>query len=363
MLFYCFFLLLIFGLMLFDKLIVDTRMYNVKLIGNEVITSREYPKMNSSGLLKGAFGLLFCISAFRFNVGWDYLAYYNTIKYHLVTNIVSSGEYATIFLIELSRLTGMVNLFFVVNSFICIYFIYKTTTTYSLDPWLSLLFFICFPLFFLNSLSVIRFFTALAIGFYAFKYIEQKKPIKYVLLILLASLFHKSALIAGVFYVARYIKLGSIKLLAIFVSLPILAEFMNKFVVKYLPEYAIYTETTKIQEGTKAIIFLVVIALLGLFLRKRIIFNDEAATIYLNIYFLGIAIYLMFYNQGTMGHRLSLFGIIYGLLLVPKMFSLAKGKIERAFLKLVFFSLLVIMFLYTINGGAATYIPYQSIFE
>lgn len=349
--------------MLLDKLIVDTRMDNVKLMGNEVIPSQEYPKMSGSGLLTVAFGLLFCFSAFRFNVGWDYLAYYNTIKYHLVTNIVSGGEYATIFLIELSRLTGIVNVFFVVNSFICIYFIYKTIIKYSLDPWLSLLFFICFPLFFLNSLSVIRFFTALTITFYAFKYIEQKKPIKYVMVILLASLFHKSALIAGVFYAARYIKLGSAKVLGIFVSLPILAEITNNLVVKYLPQYAIYTEATQIQEGTKAIIFLVVIALLGLFLRKRIIHHDETATIYLNIYFLGIAIYLMFYNQGTMGHRLSLFGIIYGLLLVPKMFSLCTGKLERAFLKLLFFSLLAIMFLYTINGGAAAYIPYQTIFE
>lgn len=361
MLVYCFFLVLIFTVMFLDKLYSYRKISRIKLIDNEMIGSYEYEKKNY--LLLIACIILFCISAFRFNVGWDYGAYYETIKYNLTTNIEGRDEYATIFLIELSRLTGIVNLFFFVNSFICIFVIYKTIKTYSMDPWLSLIFFICFPLFFLNSLSIIRFFTALALTFYGFKFIEGKKPIKYLCLILLASLFHKSAILAAVFYFARYIKLGTAKLVPILLLIPVLGSLINNLVIKYFPKYAVYTETTNIQEGTKAIIFFIMIAFLALILRKKITYNDEKATIYFNIFFMGIVIYLMFFTQGTMGHRLSLFGTIYVLLLVPKMISLFKQEIERVFLKFTFYVLLIVMFLYILNNGATTYIPYQTIFQ
>lgn len=327
---------------------------------------RENNQMNyvkSNFLLLIAFTLLFSISAFRFNIGWDYLAYYETIKYNLSTNIVSGEEYATIMLIELSRTSGFYNLFFIVNSFICVFFMYKTINKYSVDPWLSLIFFLCFPLYFLNSLSVIRFFTALSITFYGFKYIEQRRPVRYLILVLIAALFHKSAIIAFVFYFARYIKIGTLKLLVIFAIMPYLANILNRFVLKYFPMYAVYTEETTIQEGTKAIYFFLIIALIALLLRKKITINDEVVTIYLNIFFIGIAIYLMFYDQGTMGHRLSLFGTIYGLLILPKIINVFRKGLARVYLKFLFYLLLIVMFLYIVNSGGATYIPYRTIFK
>lgn len=356
---YGIFLFLLFAVMSLGRLRTDP-LVGMGQIEGKSLNAGLNPKRNI--LLCFAFSLLFCFSAFRLNVGWDYSAYYDTIHYNLATNIVGRGEYATILLIELSRSTGWENLFFAVNAFICVYCIYRTIVAYSPDPWVSLLFFVCFPLFFLNSLSVIRFFSALALTFYACKYIKQQKPLKYAVFIIMASLFHKSALIAGVFYFARYIKVGTFKLLMLFFLLPFIGRWVNRFIVTHLPGYAMYTETTDIQEGTKAIVFFLLITALTLLVRKKITQDDEMAMIYSNIFFLGIAIYLMFYDQGTMGHRLSLFGTIYGLLLVPKLFTLFTRKLERAFLKLLFYVLLVVMFFYIIKSGAEAYIPYRTIF-
>ncbi|WP_274309537.1 EpsG family protein [Solibacillus daqui] len=361
MVFYCFFLFVIMGVMVLDKMSTFIHCSNVQLSDDSRILPNEYAKKNV--FLMVAFLLLFCFSAFRFDVGWDYLAYYDTVKYNIQTNIVGGEEFATILLIELSRSIGIYNLFFVVNSFICLFLIYKTINKYSVDPWLSLLFFLCFPLYFLNSLSVIRFFTALAITFYGFKYIEQKRPIPYIVLVVIAILFHKASLIAFVFYLARYIKLGTFKLVILLASLPVIANLLNGLVLNYLPKYAVYTKETASQEGTKAIVFFLILAFIALLLRKKITDDDEPSRIYLNIFFMGIAIYLMFYAQGTMGHRLSLFGTIYGLLVVPKMISLFNNAIVHFYLKLLFYTLLVAMFLYIINSGAATYIPYRTIFE
>ncbi len=41
--------------------------------------------------------MLFIFTAFRFNIGWDYMAYYNTIEGNAITNIISNGEYLNIF--------------------------------------------------------------------------------------------------------------------------------------------------------------------------------------------------------------------------------------------------------------------------
>lgn len=361
MLFYIFFLILIFSVIILGK---STNKQNIKKsygLQNEIIDLQVVTRKNN--LLLIAFILLFCMSAFRFNIGWDYWAYYDTIRYGLESNIISRDEYASILLINLSKYTGITNLFFFINSFICIFLIYKTIKTYSTNPWLSLIFFLCFPLLFLNSLSVIRFFTALSITFYGFKYILEKKMLKYLFLVVLASLFHKSALIALIFYFVRYIKLDSFKLFLILITTPFIGGVVNSIVVNFLPKYKFYTQVTQNQEGTKAIIFFVALAFISIMLMDKITKNDEVAKIYLNSFILGVAIYLMFYSQGTMGHRLSLYGTIYSLLLVSKIISLFNHRIERVFIEFLFCLLLVAMFIYTLITGAYTYIPYRTIFE
>jgi len=157
--------------------------------------------------------------------------------------------------------------------------------------------------------------------------------------------------------------LGTVKIAIILVLLPFVGTFINTFVLNYLPKYAIYTETTNIQEGTKAIFFFLIIAFLALLLRKKVTSQDEIATIYFNLFFIGIAIYLMFYAQGTMGHRLSLYGTIYILFVLPKLFSIFKQGLDRTFMKFILYLLLIIVFLYTVNIGSTTYIPYRTIFD
>lgn len=119
--------------------------------------------------------IIFVFSAFRYNVGWDYEQYYWTIVYNLDTNIVSRGELLTIGLVELSRNLGIANIYFFLNSFLTIFLVALVIDNYSKDKWMSILVFIAFPLFFLNSLSVIRFFSALAIVFFFNKIYKRKE--------------------------------------------------------------------------------------------------------------------------------------------------------------------------------------------
>lgn len=306
--------------------------------------------------------LIFLFSALRFDVGWDYKAYYETIKLSRETNIMMSNEYGTILLVNLAKKINIPQIYFIINSFICVVFTASTIKKYSKDFWLSIVFFVCFPLFFLNSLSVIRNFTAIAITFYGFKFIESKQPIRYFISIIIASLFHKTALLALIFYFAGRIRLKNHVYIVVMSILPIISNIAKLIIDKYLPRYSIYLLPTTTQEGTKAVYVLVFIALLLLIFKDKIIIKRNNINNYFNIYFIGVFIYLMFIRQGTLGHRLSLYGTIYSLILIPDLFSVLKFKTDKAIIKIVFYALCILMFLYTVNIGSETYLPYKVFF-
>ncbi|WP_033543330.1 EpsG family protein [Planococcus sp. CAU13] len=376
MIVYIAFLSVLFGLLLFELVATWKMPYQGNLqaadsrfaepaaadgLGEEKLPHASSGKYTVTILL--AWTVIFLFSSLRYNVGWDYKAYYATVRYNLVTNIVSNGELATIFLIELARDMDMTNLYFFLNSLITIVLVALTVRRYSKDYWVSIIFFVCFPLFFLNSLSVIRLFTALAITFYAFKFIERGQLLRYVLAVGLAGMFHASAFIAIAFYFIRNVRLDIMKLVIVLVSLPFVSGIINLLVVRYLPKYATYTEATSAQEGTKAVYVLVLIGIVALFLRDRILENDRIANMYFNFYFVGLGIYLMFFTQGTMGHRLSLYGTFFSLLLIPKIMSLFKLDSNRALLKVGFSIFSIVIFLYIVYVGSATYVPYKTIFQ
>lgn len=310
-----------------------------------------------------ALAVVFSFTAFRFNVGWDYMAYYNTIEHFRMTNIVRNQEYFNNIIIEVARFIGMTNLYFFISSFIIISFITVTIKRCSRDIWLSFIFFITFPLFYLNSLSVIRTFMALAVSFYAFKYLDKKQPLRYLVAILLASFFHKSVLVALIFYIGQYIRMTVPRMVLILLCSPLISIVMGQVIAIYFPRYLVYLNETSSQEGTKAIYIFIIIGLVSLLFRDRIIEDDTQASIYFNIYYLGLCLYLIFFRQGTLGHRLSLYGTIYSLLLVPKIVSLFPHKKEKCLIEVLTYTVCIAMFLYTIYISSATYIPYQTIWH
>lgn len=307
--------------------------------------------------------LILLISALRFDVGWDYKAYYETIVFGRATNIVGTNELLTISLVELAKKTGITQIYFTINSIICIGLIMTTVSRYSKDFWISLFFFVTFPLFFLNSLSVIRNFSAIAITFYGYKYIKKGEFIKYTVTVLLASLFHKTAIIAIPFYFLRNIYFRKSVSVLTLTLLPFFRNLINNMVLRYLPRYVTYTYISNVQEGTKAIYILSLIGICLIIFKEKLIKQRPEFNIYFNIFFVGLCIYLMFYKQGAMGHRLSLYATIYALIIIPDILSLFEDKVGRVIIKLGFYVLCIVMFFYTINVGRSTYIPYKLFFN
>ena len=137
----------------------------------------------------------FCVMAFRYGIGYDYLNIYDKIFHTIINGGTSNWEPGIVYMIKLiSMFSNDSFYFFLVTSLLISFFTYKGILSNSEKPWLSLLLFITGG-FYMESMNTVRQFVALAMFIYAIKYIKSKEPIKYIIWILIASLFHTSALV------------------------------------------------------------------------------------------------------------------------------------------------------------------------
>lgn len=300
---------------------------------------------------------VFVFSAIRFNVGWDYKAYYYTIKNGLVTNIIDRGEIINIALIDLSRKLHFPFLYFILTSLIIVFSIYVLINKYSVNKWMSLILFVTFPLFYLNSMSVIRFFVALSISIFGLRYIEKKSFIKYLAVIFIATLFHKTALFCIVFYFVDKINFNRLQYILFLCCSPLFGLLFKFTTLKFFPVYQNYFNKANNQEGTKAIIIIVFVGIISTLCLKYIKEN-KAATMYFKFYFIGMCIYLLFASYGTLGHRLSLYGTIYLILLIPYLIK-SVCIYPKWICNLLVYLVFCLSFIYTLYVGAEAYLPYS----
>ena len=149
--------------------------------------------------------LMFILSALRFDVGSDYLTYYNMIVYG--EGYIERIEYLERVLIHVSSLLGFPQFFFIVNAFFTFIFLYYAIRRLSLKPEWSWFMFLCFNVLYLQSMSTVRYHLALAIVFWGSTFLVEKRYLIFVGSILLALGIHASAIIAVLFiplYLLRF---------------------------------------------------------------------------------------------------------------------------------------------------------------
>ena len=176
--------------------------------------------------------------------------------------------------------------------------------------------------------------------------------------VLVAALFHKSALVALPFYFLRDIHLNRLFTATLLVVLPLLNNILNRLVQLYFPQYIVYTSVSDSVAGTKAIYALLAIAVIFVVFQKFIFRRNPDIDLPWNLFLTGILIYLTFMRQGVMGHRLSLYGTIQSVLVVPEVVSIFTPR-QRVLIEMAIYALCLMMFFYTVSIGAMTYIPYR----
>ena len=137
------------------------------------------------------FLVYFVFCGFRYGVGWDYYNYLNVIEYGGWR--FEKTEFLVRQLDIFCEKNGFTQFFFVATSFVIILFFFLMFAKESENPAVSVFVFLCIPTFFLNSLTLVRYFLAVSTVFLACHYGYKKQYILYFSLLFVAFLFHRAA--------------------------------------------------------------------------------------------------------------------------------------------------------------------------
>lgn len=239
-------------------------------------------------------------------------------------------------LIGLCKFLGLnFNVFNLICSFFILYFTFKRLNKYSVGVFISVLIYLAYG--YIYAFSVIRQVLAASIFFYSLEYLLQDKKWKYALGVLMACLFHYSAVILFVFSFINKQRFSS-KFIILILTVFLLALYSN---ILRLGANAILTlvpffSPTKINQylaedgdflGSVSIVWM---AILGICLcyRHKLEKFDARFNLYLNILWVGLAIYIISVGFGGFGRVLLYFKLVYTLIL-PLFVVLIKERIGR----------------------------------
>jgi hypothetical protein len=326
---------------------------------NKLIIQSKASNMNCKKIyLCLTFLPLFLISALRsINIGND------TIVYHRLYTISSNMNLPTLieiygnrwengFLIfnkVLSRINLDPQFMIIISSFISLFLVFRFIYKYSRSPALSLFLFITMRFYFF-FMSNIRQAIALGVILLSYDYLKKRKLIPFIILVLIATQFHSTAI---VFLAAYYIdklkftkKTTLIFIIATIVIFLGFDVFMN-FVLNIVPaKYSNYVNTTYYLEAMNLanianfMTTLAVLLLSYVFKYHRIDRGSElikySEKSYISYYFLltSVCLGLLTIRFG-MFSRIQHYFYIFSIVLIPEIISRIKDKNLRVMITFV----------------------------
>lgn len=302
--------------------------------------------------------IIIVFAGFRYNLGYDYDNYveiYKEIKLKLA--IVEGIEYGWKVITYIAIWLKSPQVVFLLSSIIIyglILFVIKKES----DNWkISIIIFLFVVFYYWESMGIIRQYMAIAIFVYSVKYIYNKNLKKYIILILIGSLFHNSILLASpVYFLSRirykkivmYIMVGSSSLIAIiFSNFIMMLDFMSK--------YQTYLNGGIVAEGKEnsglSIIIRMGILFIVIFFKDKIGYkNDIRRRVFINLYFFGTLFFITFYSS-TAIRRIGYYFMIFEIFVIPMIILMrVKRNYVFAFVKYNFIGCYMLYTLSTFNN-------------
>lgn len=319
--------------------------------------------------------LMFFLSSIRsYNVGYDtktlfqYFYYYK--KYGFFNKLINMEIGNKIVIEIISMFSNNPRIWMVLMSATLYFGIYLFIITNSEKPTFSCLCF--FGMFFLNSMNICRQYVAIAIGINSFQLIKQKKYAPAILLIIIASFFHRIALIYLLILLISLFGKNR-KSIIIFPFIGIIIAFSEHFIKNifnvFFPKLSYYF-TGKLYLGENGLSKLTLILLLFLiygilieygmkYKNGKLVFNkssdvsEKDRMLYeILIIALGLsAVSTTYLLVSRMGEALNIFFII----LFPHILSLTRFKSLYKFIVYAFLFIYIIVIIKSNNIGVYPY--------
>ena len=240
------------------------------------------------------FVLLVGVSALRLNVGNDYSKYVEFMHRTYSNAVVPTEPGFNILTKVIYRISGFENyvLVFAIFSFFTILFFMIGIYELSPDFVTSFMMFMLLGYYF-QSLSTVRYYLALGIALYAMTFFFKRDYPRFVLLVLVGALFHKSLLVVLILYPLAKLKWKRWMLgiaLGVCLSCLFFRDMYLKILIMLYPSYA---GTEYLTGGTSkvSIIRCIAILLFAFFVYGKTVVDTDKKSFYFYANLMALAFY------------------------------------------------------------------------
>lgn len=219
----------------------------------------------------------------------------------------------------------------------------------SVDAALSLTIYVCLTLFTFN-MNGVRQAIAMSICLFAYEYAKQRKLIPFVLVVVLAMLFHKTAMCFLPVYFLPKMKNTFGNWFFYVIGLITCLLFVDRFIAGY---YEISGEDYSRGEASSSgglFVVLLYVGAIALTIYKSKILKVAANRTALFAVLAGFAAYLARYARSTILERVSYYYYYFMLLLIPAAIQELQDK-EYKLVKILFIAGALLLFIYRIWSG------------
>ncbi len=324
----------------------------------------EHSKMNL-GLILVAIQLIAILTFRADNIGIDTRGYHlRFLRYGVMTFEEMSLEHQEIgfsLLIKLIyTLGGNFRWFLFVTSCIMIIPVVYVAGKYSPYPYLSVMLFIVFD-YYAFMFSGIRQGVAIGFSVWSFKYIHEKKLFKFLIIILFASLFHKSAylFIPAYFFARTNVNKNTLWVLAIiFVTVFIFKNQMYAFVEKNLFTTVDNYYRAKNTGAYMWFLMTLIISVSCMLAMEKMngrgcVFNQSAMLVSVG------TILMIFTMIGTNAKRIGEYYTIYSIISIPHVIRSINNSRIRTAVALVIGICVIGLFVWSLANDQFKVLPYR----
>ena len=294
--------------------------------------------------------ILLIFSALRVNVGFDYWNYVDLIKG--VQDSDRIERFSKLF-IDISNYLDEPQIFFIINSFLFIFFISFGLKKFNSLNGVSLFVFLTFPLLFLRSLDIVRQYTAMAIVFFASSFligdICWKKRIKYIIYSFIGVGFHfPAALLVFFNFLFSFDKVRKIIFRVLnsynFLIFSAIAYLISSYVINYISSlgfegyYFSYFENLSDNAGLKIFLFYELLIAALIFITKKLKIESDQQKFSCAMLFSGGVVYAFLSPYGEHLGRIFAYFLPYFIVCISCVFNRLSGfnKISlRVFLVII----------------------------
>jgi hypothetical protein len=308
---------------------------------------------------------LILVGGFRDGIGRDYVSY---VDWYLKGNRdqgLHELEIGYIGLMNLLRFfTLHYNYLFFIIAFFTYFYVYLGVRRYAKQQTLPMVLYFLIPSMFLHSFTFIRQFLAVAITFYCFNLLLDKKFFWFTLLMLTAISIHYSSVLALIIFLSAYFLVEKIQFNHMFILL-FLSFFVSQIGIIYLIEiflktshYAYYVSNQAVPVTYLKIFVLNIMAILVLCFYQKNGFSNFKQKYFLILYVFSIFLINLF-SESVELTRISIYFRIYEILVICPIINTALQK-KRIILIFFLFSFYTFPYFRTLIIDSNSTIPNEN---